>query len=93
MKNKNYSLEFCLVILILGLLISSCGSSRYYKGCDGKKKVKMISEVVQNMPPRIPDGKPRVSVGTPSTAAGSPTENKRFAMDDLDIISELSFEC
>ena len=43
-NNKNYSIELCLVIFVLALLMSSCGSSRYYTGCDGKKKVKMINK-------------------------------------------------
>jgi len=44
MKNKNYSVELFLIIFILGLFMLSCGSSRYYTGCDGKKKVKMINK-------------------------------------------------
>ena len=39
-NNKNYSLELCLAIFVIAILVSSCGSSRYYTGCDGKKKFK-----------------------------------------------------
>ena len=31
-------------IIIVICLLSSCASSRYYKGCDGKKKIKMINK-------------------------------------------------
>ena len=33
-----------IVILAIAILLSSCGSSRYYTGCDGKKKIKMINK-------------------------------------------------
>ena len=33
-----------IVIVIAICFISSCASSRYYTGCDGKKKIKMINK-------------------------------------------------
>jgi len=33
-----------IVIIAIVLLVSSCASSRHYKGCDGKKKIKMINK-------------------------------------------------
>ena len=33
-----------IIIIAIVLLVSSCASSRYYTGCDGKKKIKMINK-------------------------------------------------
>ena len=31
-------------IILIMLTLASCGSSRYYTGCDGKKKIKMMNK-------------------------------------------------
>ena len=33
-----------VIIIVLLSLLSSCASSNYYKGCDGKRKNKMINK-------------------------------------------------
>ena len=39
----NYLAEIIILVVVTVMLMSSCGSSRYYTGCDGKKKVNMLN--------------------------------------------------
>ena len=40
----NYLAEIIITVVVLTMLLTSCASSKYYTGCDGKKKIKMINK-------------------------------------------------